>query len=158
VFFTPLTQKALGPNRLTFAILQQAYTISPLFFNCFFKTLFQIGYHPKPWHTRVEIILPKPNKPDYSVPKAYRIITLLNSLGKILKRIFAVQLGYLANTTDLLHPSQIGGRKQQSAIDTAPLLLHFMESQQRISSKRVTSSLFLDIKGVFDHILKTTLI
>jgi hypothetical protein len=92
------------------------------------------------------------------VPKAYRIITLLNSLGKILERIFTIQLGYLVNTTDLLHPSQIGSRKQQSAIDTTLLLLHFMESQQQISSKQVTSSLFLDIKGAFNHISKTTLI
>jgi hypothetical protein len=157
-FFTPSTRKAPGPDRLTFAILRQVYTVSPLFFNCFFKALFQIGYHPKLWRTGVGIILPKLNKPDYSVPKAYRIITLLNGLGKILERIVAVRLGYLANTTDLLYPSQIGGRKQRSAIDIALLLLHFVESQQRISSKWVTSSLFLDIKGAFDHVSKATLI
>jgi hypothetical protein len=92
------------------------------------------------------------------VPKAYRIINLLNGLGKILERIFAVRLGYLVNTMDLLYPSQIGGRKQRSVIDIALLLLHFVESQQRISSKRVTLSLFLDIKGAFDHVSKVTLI
>ena len=36
--------------------------------------------------------MPKPNKTDYSVPKAYRIIILLNYLGKILERIIAKRL------------------------------------------------------------------
>jgi len=61
-------------------------------------------------------------KPDYSIPKAYRVISLLNCLGKVSERILARRLGYLAETTDLLHPSQIGGRRKKSAIDAAFLL------------------------------------
>ncbi len=46
--FTLLARKALGPDRLNFAILQHAYTALPTFFNCFYRALFQIGYYLKP--------------------------------------------------------------------------------------------------------------
>ncbi len=44
-------------------------------------------------------------KPNYLVPKAYRVIALLNCLGKVLERILAQRLSYLAKTTHLLHPT-----------------------------------------------------
>ena len=50
-------------------------------------------------------------KPNYSTPKAYRVIALLNALGKVLERIYAVRLSYLAQTTDLLYLSQLRGQK-----------------------------------------------
>jgi hypothetical protein len=35
------------------------------------------------------VIIPKPNEPDYSDPKAYRPIALLNCLRKILEKLMA---------------------------------------------------------------------
>jgi len=68
------------------------------------------------------VILPKPNKANYSLPKSYRVISLLNCLGKVLEKILATRLSYLAETGDLLQDSQIGGRKQKSALDACLLL------------------------------------
>ena len=48
------------------------------------------------------IILKKPNR-DTSLPKSYRIISLLNCLGKISKKIIARRLAYLANTLNIVH-------------------------------------------------------
>jgi hypothetical protein len=70
-----------------------------------YNTLFRASYHPTKWKEGISIILLKPNKEDYTVPKAYRIITLLNCLSKVLEKIFATRLGYLANTIDLLYYS-----------------------------------------------------
>ena len=101
-------------------------------------------------------MLRKPSKPDYSDPKAYRVISLLNCLGKVSERILAQRLGYLAETTSLLHPSQIGGRKKKSAIDAALLLANEVELNHQ--SKKKISVLFLDIKGAFDHVAKNQLL
>ena len=68
------------------------------------------------------MILPKANKKDYSLPKAYRVISLLNCLRKAFKKILATRLSYLAETGDLLQETQIGGRKQKSALDACLLL------------------------------------
>ena len=52
----------------------------------------------------------KAGKPDYSIPKAYRIIALLNCLGKVAERVIAKRLGALAEITNMIHPTQMGGR------------------------------------------------
>ena len=121
-----------------------------------YSLLLNKGYHPKVWKQATGFILKKSNKPDYSLPKAYRVISLLNCLGKVSERIFARRLSYLAETTILLHPSQIGGRLKKSAIDAA-LLLHTKVELNK-SKNLVTSTLFLDIKGAFDHVSKNRLL
>ena len=67
-------------------------------------------------------MLRKPGKPDYTNPKAYRPIALLNTLGKALETIVAKRVRFLAETHALLPHTQIGARKQRS-VDTALHLL-----------------------------------
>jgi hypothetical protein len=88
------------------------------------------GYHPVCWKKVTGVILKKPGKPDYSVSKAYRIIALLNCLGKISESIIAKRLRALAELTSLLHLSQMGGRTQKSAIDASLLLLNNIQEQK----------------------------
>ena len=64
-------------------------------------------------------MLKKKNKTNYTNPKAYQVITLLNCLGKVLEKLYANCLSYLANISLLLHDSQFGGRKQRSVLDAA---------------------------------------
>ena len=64
------------------------------------------------------------SKRDYSLPKSYRVITLLNCLGKIAEKMIVSRLSYLAETTDLLYPDQMGSRARKSAIDAALSLTH----------------------------------
>ncbi|KJZ71458.1 hypothetical protein HIM_09144 [Hirsutella minnesotensis 3608] len=151
-------KKAPGPDSLSFLPIQYAYKAIPTVFNKAYKALFDRGYHPKAWKEAIGIILPKLNKPDYSVPKAYRVISLLNCLGKTLEKLYATRLSYLANTTGLLSPSQLGGRKQRSAIDTALLLLHHIQKEQESNKRAITSTLLLDIKGAFDYVSKEQLL
>ena len=62
----------------------------------------------------------------------------------------ATRLSYFATTSDLLYHDQIGGRKQRSAVDA---VLSLVYNIQLAKSKRlVTSALFLDVKGAFDHV------
>jgi ribonuclease HI len=148
--------KTPGPDGISHEILRYAYRAIPDTFYSLYSALLNIGYHPKCWRQATGAILKKQGKPDYSVPKAYRVIALLNCLGKVSERILAQRLSYLAETTSLLHPSQIGGRLKKSAIDAALLLTNKVEENRRL--KRYTSALFLDIKGAFDHVSKNRLL
>lgn len=148
--------KTPGPDGITQEIITQAYGAIPDTFFQLYSRLLDVGYHPRCWKQATGVILKKPSKPDYSQPKAYRVISLLNCLGKVSERILARRLGYLAETTELLHPSQIGGRLKKSAIDAALLLTNEVEINKQLNM--ITSSLFLDIKGAFDHVARNQLL
>ena len=154
--FTSAPHKAPGPDGINFQCLRHAYNAASKLFNTVFKTLAQEGYHPRCWKEAIGAIIPKPNKPDYRIVKAYRIVALLNCLGKILEKIMATRLAYLAETQDILHPEQVGGRKKCSAIDAALSLLHDIE--MGISNGAVTSALMLDVKGAFDNVSRERLL
>ena len=94
--------------------------------------------------------------PYYTAPKAYRIIDLLNCLGKISERIIATRLSYIAETSDLLHNEQMGGRRYRATIDTVLCLLH--DITQANNNKKILSILFFVVKGAFDHVSKTRLL
>ena len=75
----------------------------------------------------------------------------------MLEKLFASRLAYLANTGNLLNDTQLGGRKQRSAVDTALLLLHYIQQHKKGSSS-ITTTILLDIKGAFDHVKKDKLL
>lgn len=148
--------KAPGPDRLTLDIIQRAYSTVPQVFKTVLGALFNLGYHPLCWKEATGVVLRKPGKPDYSIPKAYRVISLLNCLGKINERIMAKRLGYLAETSTLIHPSQIGCRRGKSAEDALLLFTQMVQENKR--HNKITSTLFLDVKGAFDHVAKNQLL
>jgi reverse transcriptase-like protein len=139
-----------GPDSITQDIIIYAYQVAPEWFFKVFSSLIDIGYHPKCWKQATGAILKKQGNRDPSDPKSYRVIALLNCLEKVNERILAKWLGYLAETSTLLHPTQIGGRQKKSAIDAALLLLNEVETNKRL--KRKTTTLFLDVKGAFNHV------
>jgi hypothetical protein len=78
-------------------IIYQTYiAIKDSLFKLYSKLL-ELGYHPKPWKQAIGVILKKPGKPpeNYSYPKGYRVISLLNCLGKVSERILAQRLLYV---------------------------------------------------------------
>ena len=154
--FTSSTKKALGPDRISFKIVQEAFLAIPDLFYRVYSTLIDRGYHPKQWREAIGVILKKSGKRDETVPKTYRVISLLNCLGKTAEKIIANRLSYLAENTDLLYPEQIGGRIQKSAIDAALALTHDIELARNRGLK--SSALLLDIKGAFDHVSKNQLL
>jgi hypothetical protein len=78
--------------------------------NTFYMKLGEVGYHPRSWREATTVIIPKPNKPNYSSIKVYRPIVLLNCIGKILEKLMALRIAQMAEAHHLLHPDQISSR------------------------------------------------
>jgi len=95
-------RKAFESDDMSFAIVQQAYKSVLKIFNLMYSNLIKSDYHSKIWREGTEIILKKPNKSNYSISKTYRIITLLNCLDKIAKKLIAMWLSYTAKMNDKL--------------------------------------------------------
>jgi precorrin-3B methylase len=53
---------------------------------------------------------------------AYRVISLLNCLSKVIEKIVAKRLATIAKIKIVLHPYQIRSRKRKSAIDAVMVL------------------------------------
>ena len=102
VIFTSLPKKAPGPDGISFAIIQEAYKAIAEVINLVYKILIKAGFHPQCWREETEVVLKKQRKPDYSLLKAYRIITLLNCLRKVAEKIMATRLSYLSQVSELL--------------------------------------------------------
>ena len=74
----------------------------------------------------VSVIIPKPGKPAYNIPKAFRPIVLLNTLGKLIEKMVARRLQFDAIKYGILHPNQLGGVAQRSTEDTGVFLTHLV--------------------------------
>ena len=80
-----------------------------------------LEYWPSHFKVFMSIIIPKPNKISYNVPKIFRPIVLLNMLGKLIEKVVSKRLQFQALSNNLIHPCQLGGFKQQFMTDAGIL-------------------------------------
>lgn len=149
----PAPDRAPGPddipNRVLQALAEHCAEFVPLLTDLFRHCL-ALGYCPAHFRETRTIALRKPGKPDYSVPKAYRRIALLNTVGKALESAIASRLSYLAETHRLLPPNHFGGRRgygTDAALHTVVEIIHSVWKQGK-----VVFILYLDISGAFDNV------
>ena len=121
-----------------------------------FTAIIEKGWYYAPWKSFTTVVLRKPGKPRYDVPKAYRPIALLNTMGKVLTSIVAEQLTYYTERYALLPHLHFGGRPARTTSDAIHYLVHKIKDAWR--KKQVTSVLFLDIEGAFPNAVNEKLI
>lgn len=101
------------------------------------------------------MVLQKPGKPDYSLPGAYRPISLLNTLGKLLEAVIARRLSYLTEKHRLLPDTQFSGRPGRTT-EQALLVLSTAINRAWYKHKVVTLISF-DLKGAFNGVQQASL-
>ena len=114
------------------------------------------GWYHTPWKTFTTIVLRKPGKPRYDIPKAYRPIALLNTLSKVLTSIIAEQLTYYSEEHQLLPIQHYGGRPARTTTDAMHVLTYKIKDAW--CKKKVVSVLLLDIEGAFPNTVNEKLL
>lgn len=76
--------KTPGPNCIGNVIFKQCQSLLTLHLSPIFRALFSTHHYLKDWKESRTVVLRKPNKQDYTTPKAYRPIALLDTMSKIL--------------------------------------------------------------------------
>jgi hypothetical protein len=66
----------------------------------------------------------KPNHMDYSLPKSYRPIVLLECVGMLLEKALARRIYYDLNTYSFVPTNQLGGRVSSFTLDAGLVPLH----------------------------------
>lgn len=83
----------------------------------------RIGYHPCTWKTAKGILLRKQGKPTYTAAKAYRVISLLSCLGKVVEKAIATWIASYCERQDIFHRGQFGCRRGRGTSDAVAQLV-----------------------------------
>ena len=139
--------KAPGPDSIPNIALSNCadLIVDRLYF--IYDAMLEKGLHYSPWKISTTVVLRKPSKPRYNIPKVYRPITLLSTTWKILTTIMAGHITHLTEKHQLLPPNHFGGRPGQTTTDALHLLAHKIKKSWQAG--KVTAVLFLDIEGAF---------
>src|SRR5215471_11775100 len=121
-----------------------------------FNAVFKEDIYFDGWRDYLTVVLRKPGRPDYSMPKAFRPVALLNNIKKLLTTTVTEDLTYIAETYQLLPKNQFGGRPGRSTTDALHYLVQKIQNAWR--QKRVVSVLFMDIEGAFPNAVPERLV
>ena len=153
---TQAATKAPGPDKINFQILQMIWGWDKARITSMVYHAIRLGYHPTEWKKARGILLEKGGKRDFGLVRSYQVISLLNCIGKVIEKVVAKQLSQYCEDNSKLHPGQMGGQKERSAIDAVATLVHTV--QEHWEEKKLAAALFMDVKGAFDHVSKGQLL
>ena len=145
--------KAPGPDGIPNRILQLTATLLAPILRRIYNRCMELGHQPQAWRTSTTVALRKPQKEDYTKPKSWRPIALLNTMGKVLDSMIAQRISYWTEEEGLLPPGHMGGRKNIGVEQAIHLLLERIHSTFGYGSKKpVASLLMLDVSGPYDNV------
>jgi hypothetical protein len=101
------------------------------------------------------VVLRKPGKPDYSLPGAYRPISLINTLGKSLEAVITRRLSFLAEHYGLPLESQFGGRPGRITEEVLLMLANAID--RAWYRQKVVTLVAFNLKGAFNGVIKASL-
>jgi hypothetical protein len=120
---------------------QQIYTL--------FSTSLRQGKLPLQWKVAKIVPLRKGDKYDYTLPKNYRPMSLLATLGKITEAVMAARLAYLTEVHKLLPNNHFGARKQKSTVLAISYLQEAIYDAWR--GKKTLLLVSFDVKGAYNR-------
>ena len=121
-----------------------------------FQTSLDEGDLPNQWRNAKIIPLKKPNKGDYTKARAWRPISLLSTLGKVLESVVAERISHAVETFGLLPTNHFGARKKRSTEQALLLLQEHIYNAWR--SRKVLSLVSFDVKGAYNGVYKERLL
>ena len=148
--------KAHGPDDIPNVILQKYAPLIQERLLRIYQAILDLEIYYKPWKDFTTVVLRKPGKPSYVMPKAYRPIALLSTMAKILTSIVAENISRLVESHRLLPKTHFGGRPGRTTTDAIHYLVHKIKTAWR--EEKVVSVLFLDVEGAFPNAVTSRLI
>ncbi|MBW0503613.1 hypothetical protein O181_043328 [Austropuccinia psidii MF-1] len=149
-------KKSPGPDQIPNELLKIASTHLTPYLKEVFNGCLQNGYFPSMWKRALTAIIRKSGKDDYSDPRAYRPIALLNTLGKLFEKIINDRLSFWAEYTGSLANGNMGGRPGRSIYDSFVILTSWIKVQWR--NGKTVIGLFLDVSSAYPSVVSDRLI
>ncbi|KAJ5667630.1 hypothetical protein N7507_003494 [Penicillium longicatenatum] len=142
------------PNRVWKILLQNDNFIRIL--TSIFNACVRTGYNPRYFQQSITVALRKGGPRNFRMPKSYRPIALMNTLGKVLEAIIALRIFWAVEEHGILPKTHLGGRKGISVDHAIQLILDRVHRAWGIGRK--VSMLLLDVSGAYDNVSHTRLL
>ena len=143
-------EKAAGEDEITFTVWRRLWPKVKEWLLALYRASIRLQYLPQSWRTAKIVALRKPGKPDYTVPKAYRPISLLPTISKILEKIVARRLSFLTETYNLVPANHFGGRPKKSSEQAVDIIVEQIHKAWR--GGKVLSLVTFDVQGAFNGV------
>ena len=101
---TQAATKAPGPDKINFQVLQMIWSWEKAQITNIVYHAIRLGYHPIEWKKARGILLKKGGKRDFGLVRSYRVISLLNCMGKVVEKVVAKGLSQYYEDYSKLHP------------------------------------------------------
>ena len=115
-----------------------------------YNACLRLGYNPARWKEATVVVIPKPGKDDYSVAKAPRPISLLETMSKLMEKAIAKRFQHDLVAHKLVASTQFRGRMHSSCLDAALTLVHDVQAAHAAGLK--AGMVLFDVKGFFNNI------
>ena len=110
------------------------------------------GHHLEAWKIARGVTIPKPGKADYNVAMAYRVISILNCLRKIVEKMAADLISVHFEEPDKFHPGQYGRRPPRWVVDAVGVAI--AQTQGAWRRRKVVGALLMDVAAAFPSVLR----
>ena len=142
--------KAAGPDGIKPLTLRHLGQFAILRLQRIYRACLQIGYIPIDWRKSKVVFIPKPNKEDYTIPKAFRPISLTSFLFKVLERLVLWEMEVTCLKDHPIHRHQHAFRHGSSTETALSALVDKIE--RAVMREEYAMAAFLDISGAFDNL------
>ena len=143
-------KKAPGPDKIRNEMLTTCHELLKDPILHIFKQCLETARSPNTWNKNGSIILAKPQKDDYSNPRAFRVISLTSNVQKLLEKIILIYLEDTVKIDKKLTKNQCGFRKRKGTEAALHKLTRRIEDA--ISNGQYALGIFLDIESAFDKL------
>jgi hypothetical protein len=141
--------KAPGPDALPVVVWQQIWPTVKHWVVEIFQASLRFSYFPSAWKVAKIVVIPKGGR-DPSLPKSYRPISLLATLGKALEAVVANRISALVEKHQLLPPNHFGARRRRSCEQALNILIEKIHDAWR--EGKVLSLVSFDVKGAYNGV------
>ncbi|KAJ5953702.1 hypothetical protein N7454_000598 [Penicillium verhagenii] len=136
------------PNRVWRILLGVSNFVTIL--TSVFNTCTRSGYNPRYFQRSITVTLRKGGPRNFRMPKSYRPIALMNTLGKVLEACIALRISWAVEEYGILPKTHLGGRKGISVDHAIQLILDRVHRAWGAGKK--VSMLLLDVSGAYDNV------
>ena len=113
-----------------------------------FNLSFRTADIPPTWKSSLIVPIPKSGK-DLTTVSAYRPISLLSCVGKLMERLVVARLAWYLERNNTFLPHQFGFRPKSGTMDALILFEHDIHLALR--TKQIVLAVFFDLSGAFDR-------